>query len=594
MPDEYDVRAAEMVDDLGLNVSPNGDDESFEIDDSPSKKSMATMLVEIARERYEFKVSTTGETFGVPKTGAKVTFLLRGGKRSLRAELAREFFRRSGKAAPQQGLADCMLVLEGLAQEAEEVELHLRVARHEGELWLDLGDVTGRTVRVTNESWAVEDQAPILFKRTAMIAPLPTPIADGGGMAKLWSWLNVESADQPLVVAWLVAALFPDIPHPVLGLFGEQGTGKSTAMKMLVGMVDPSPVLARKPPKDAESWVTAVAGSWVVGLDNLSFIPEWLSDSICRAVTGEGDVRRRLYTDADLAVFAYRRCLILNGIDVGAMKGDLTERMLPIHMGRIDAAARLDEEEVWPAWKAAHADILGGLLDVVAGVEGVLPSVRLESKPRMADFGRLLAAVDQLTATIHPQLATAGLARYVTKQETLASDTLEGDDFIMGMSRIITEFKGTSAELLERVKVAVSKGDDRWRSPKGWPANARAVTTRLHRLAPVMRKVGWVVDDDDGNNKDGTIIWNITHPEERVRKSSPPSPPAQVNGGEPTPAKAGQAGQAGQTAGQAGQTTPSLTSQDGEAGQAGQESEQSQDAIKVLTDLFGNVVEQQP
>ena len=74
----------------------------------------------------------------------------------------------------------------------------------------------------------------------------------------------------------------------------------------------------RKPPRDPESWVTAAAGSWYVGIDNLSDVRPWLSDSICRAVTGDGDVRRKLYTDGELAVFAFRRCVCLNGIDLGA------------------------------------------------------------------------------------------------------------------------------------------------------------------------------------------------------------------------------------------------------------------------------------
>jgi Mg-chelatase subunit ChlI len=43
----------------------------------------------------------------------------------------------------------------------------------------------------------------------------------------------------PLVLAWLVAALIPEMPHPVLLLRGEQGTAKSTAAKMLTSLLDP-------------------------------------------------------------------------------------------------------------------------------------------------------------------------------------------------------------------------------------------------------------------------------------------------------------------------------------------------------------------
>jgi hypothetical protein len=80
--------------------------------------------------------------------------------------------------------------------------------------------------------------------------------------------------------------------------------------------------------------VTAAAGSWVVGVDNLSTIPAWWSDALCRAVTGDGDVRRKLYSDADLTVFASRRVVLLNGIDLGVVRDDLSERLLTIDLHR--------------------------------------------------------------------------------------------------------------------------------------------------------------------------------------------------------------------------------------------------------------------
>ncbi|HEX6995055.1 MAG TPA: ATP-binding protein, partial [Gammaproteobacteria bacterium] len=240
--------------------------------DEKDKKSTSTTLVEIALDRYSFGVSTTGETFALPKHGNKVVSMLRGSKTSLRGVLAREYFRVWKKAAPQQALADCMLVLEGMAQESDEVELHLRVARHDGSLWLDIGDQTGRAIRVSERGWSIEPAAPVFFKRTILTGALPEP-ERGADLGILWRWLNVAEPDRPLVASWLVASLYPEIPHPVLAFFGEQGTGKTTAQKMLVSAIDPGPVPTRKPPRDAESWVTAAAGSWVVGLDNLSDVP---------------------------------------------------------------------------------------------------------------------------------------------------------------------------------------------------------------------------------------------------------------------------------------------------------------------------------
>jgi hypothetical protein len=474
---------------------------------SEGRKSVATVLVDIATELYTFRISTDGEAFSVPKQGAKVVALLRGGKTSLRNQLAKEYFTRYRRAAPQQALADALLVLEGVAQEAETVALHLRVAQHDGDTWLDLGDTTGRAIQVTANGWEVRQSSPVLFKRTALTAPLPVP-ERGEDLSLLWQRLNVCVDDRPVILAWMLLALLPDLPHPVLAVDGEQGTGKSTALRTLVSCIDPSPVPLRKPPRDPDSWVTAAAGSWVVGLDNLSAIPDWLSDSLCRAVTGDGDVRRKLYTDSEHAVFAFRRCIMLNSIDLGSVRGDLAERMLPITLDRIQDARRATEVEMAKDWDTDHPKILGALLTSLASVKYLMPTIELKTKPRMADFAEVLATVDILHST-------EGLAHYLAKQGTLAVDSLASDAFVAAIYEKCRDgFNGTAAELLCKLTPD--------RPPRGWPLNPRAATQRLRRHSPALRKAGWEIFDDSGCNKGNTVCWTI-RPEMAGISSSPSS-----------------------------------------------------------------------
>ena len=136
-------------------------------------------------------------------------------------------------------------------------------------------------------------------------------------------------------MAWLVAALFPEIPHPILALVGEQGTAKSTAARLVVSLVDPSPAPLRTPPREMRSWAAAASASWVVALDNVSTIPDWFSDTLCKAVTGDGIVERALHTDDDINVLTFRRCVALTSIDAGRLAGDLAERLLTVELARI-------------------------------------------------------------------------------------------------------------------------------------------------------------------------------------------------------------------------------------------------------------------
>ncbi len=447
------------------------------------KESAATALVHLALDGYRLGISTDDEPFALPLTGPRVVRPLRGGKNSLRAALADAYFTRTGTVAPQQALTEALLTLEGRAAQQDAERLHLRVAEHGGALYLDLGDPTGRAVALTGAGWRLVEQVPVLFRRTQLTGALPEPTA-GGTLEELWELLNVTPSDRPLVLAFVVAALQPDVPHPVLALRGEQGSGKSTGTRILAGLLDPSPAQVRKPPRDVDGWVTAASGSWVVGVDNVSTVTEWWSDALCRAVTGDGDVRRRLYSDADLAVFSFRRVVLLNGIDLGAVRDDLAERLLTVELRRIGETGRRLDADLTHLWDDAHPRLLGALLDLACQVLAALPGLRLDGLPRMADFARVLAAVDHV-------LGTDGLSAYTRQAGDLAADAVSGDPVLAAITLVVTEpWTGAAGELL-----ALLDHDGDVRRPKDWPKNARALTGLLRRRAPSLRRLGWVVED---------------------------------------------------------------------------------------------------
>ncbi len=143
------------------------------------------------------------------------------------------------------------------------------MAAYGGGLLLDLGRADGHVVVTTATGWRVIEQSPVLFRRTALTGALPDPTRPGD-LAPLRERLNVNDADWSLVLAWLVAALTPELPHPILALLGEQGTGKSTATRHVAEVLDPSPVPLRPAPRDDDQWAVTASSAWVIGSDNLS------------------------------------------------------------------------------------------------------------------------------------------------------------------------------------------------------------------------------------------------------------------------------------------------------------------------------------
>ncbi|WP_260859928.1 ATP-binding protein [Streptomyces cupreus] len=454
-------------------------------DDGGKKPPAAARIVAMAREHYRFVMSPDGRPYAVAIEGPNIALPLRN-KGGLRQRLARQFADAyPGEVASQSALADAMTVLEGIAEDDDPEPVHLRVGRDPaGAIVIDLGSADGRAVVVTATGWNVVDRAPVLFRRSGAMAPMPAPVLDGDGLAKLHALLNMDQPSFHQLVAWLVAAWIPDIPHPALVCKGEQGTGKSKAAQMFINLIDPSPAAKRSQPRDEKAWSRQAFSSWALCLDNVSTIPPWLSDTLCKAVTGDGVVDRALYTDDDVVVLTFKRVLAMTTIDAGALAGDLAERVLLLDLQLIDSGHRRSEEELDATFEAVRPAVLGALFDVLACVLAVLPGVRLESMPRMADFARVLAAVDQ----------TQGwntLSDYLATSENVASDALEGDLFAMAIAHLVEQagtWQGTAGQLLEALPAPPVR-------PKNWPVDPTRAGGRVKRLAPLLRSIGIMVDD---------------------------------------------------------------------------------------------------
>ena len=101
----------------------------------------------------------------------------------------------------------------------------------------------------------------------------------------------------------------------VLNYVGEQGTAKSCTAKIQRQLIDPNENPLRSPPKEERDLLVQAASNRCVALDNLSSLPLWLSDGLCRLSTGGGHSARELYTDLEEISIAVKRPVILNGIE---------------------------------------------------------------------------------------------------------------------------------------------------------------------------------------------------------------------------------------------------------------------------------------
>jgi hypothetical protein len=381
---------------------------------------------------------------------------------------------------------DALGVLEGEALfDGLELGVYTRLAEHDGAIYLDLANDAWEVVEITATGWRVVSESPVKFRRTRGMLPLPYPTR-GGTLEDLQAFVNVATdteADWMLLVSWLIAAFRPTGPYPVLVLHGEQGSAKSTAARVLRALIDPNVSALRATPKDPHDLMIAAVNGWVVNLDNLSFLPTWLSDAICRLSTGGGFATRELYSDSDESLFDAQRPVILNGIEELATKPDLLDRALLLYLEEISEKDRKVEKVFWQQFEDARPALLGVLLTAVSQALATVETIELEHKPRMADFAVWACAAAHALGWD----AKDFLAAYTSNRESandLSLDASPIKPFISHKADI--GFEGTAQQLLDDLNLVAA---DHIKRQKSWPKNGRSLSNALRRIVPNLRAI---------------------------------------------------------------------------------------------------------
>jgi hypothetical protein len=399
--------------------------------------------------------------------------------------LGRTFFEATQGAPSSEAMQSVLNLVEAKAHfDSPERAVHVRVGGLADCIYLDLGDEKWRAVEINTSGWQVIDTPPVRFRRPAGMLGLPIPVP-GGSIDALRPFLNVKTvADFVLVVAWMLACLRDRGPYPVLVVSGEHGSAKSTFSKILKAFLDPNTAPLRALPREERDLFIAASNSHVSVFDNVSSLPGWLSDALCRLATGGGFAQRQLYTDQDQVLFDVTRPIILNGIEDIVTRPDLADRGLFRALESIPDERRRSDEELWAAFEAEHPRILGALLDAV--VEGLKrrPKTHLPKLPRMADFALWVVACE-------PALWPPGtfLAAYNDSCDQTVSDVIEADPVAAAVRTLMstrTMWTGTATDLLGALTGVAGKFVA---TRKTWPDDPRPLAGRLRRAATFLRKI---------------------------------------------------------------------------------------------------------
>ncbi len=363
-----------------------------------------------------------------------------------------------------------------------------RLAFHEGAIYYDLADKQWRAVRIDPGAWEIVDKPPVLFRRYNHMAPQAEP-RRGGNLRDLLRFTNLaDSKQEVLFLVTLVSYLKPEIPHPVTIVHGPQGAAKTTMQRIMGRLVDPSRTETLALPTDKNEFIQQLSHHYAPVYDNVRFLHDWQSDGFCRAVTGEGHSKRELYSDDDDVIYAFRRCILMNGINVAAERPDLLARSILLGLESIPDDKRREEEDYWAEFETARPLLFGAMLDALAAAMDIVGSIKLLSLPRMADFARWGCAIAEALGYRHQEFLDA----YSENAGRGHEEIIAGDLIAITIKTLmesVSSWEGAPHELLSALE-PVALGCKIDVHSKAWPKAPNVLTRRLNEIAPTLRAVG--------------------------------------------------------------------------------------------------------
>lgn len=389
-------------------------------------------------------------------------------------------YRYKYKSPPgSEALKQARIQAEAKCEDAPRAELYNRVGWYKDSICYDLTTSDWKGVYIDKKGWQVIYLPPV-FKRYNHQDTQVIPVK-GYDPKSFLNFCNIDKDDYCLFMAVLASLFVPDIPHVIPVQVGEQGTGKSNNSRLIKSLCDPSKVMLISSPKDLEQAQMIADKHWINTFDNLSKISEWFSDFLCRAVTGEGDMKRSLYTNDDVFIRTYRRCFVLNGIGNSVCRPDLLDRAVIFDIPPLKE--KRPEKQITDEWKASLPGILGGFFTAISNAMAIVGKIKGHEKFRMSDFAMWGAALAEVLGYSQEEF----FDKYQESVEHKWEDTAEENPIIQELSYFVESNRGrwcgSATALLEYIRPKTG-------SDKRIPDNPKALSSELMRIAPVMRGIG--------------------------------------------------------------------------------------------------------
>jgi energy-coupling factor transporter ATP-binding protein EcfA2 len=368
--------------------------------------------------------------------------------------------------------------------------VHYRVAGLNDDIYIDIGDESYQAIKISASGWQIVTDPPVKFIRSQSTSELPIPIkVEGGSILDLRKFLPVmDDEDFIMLVSWIVSSFSPSGPYTILTLTGAQGSGKSTLVRIIRSLIDPSKSCNRMIPNNQRDIAIYAINSWIMDFDNITNYSNTISEILCSIATKGTFATRILYSDDSEMVFPIMRPIILSGIDNLNPESDLVHRAVVLNLPAMKENKRLPEELFWKEFNSIKPALMGFLCNAVSAALKHKQSVENIQYPRMADFARLsIAATHGL-----PWQAEDFISSYQSNIKNIGNAQLEGDPVA---SVIIFMMHNYYELIISATEVYQFMESQKWISEKikkseAWPKSVNSLKNKLARVSTFLQMKG--------------------------------------------------------------------------------------------------------
>lgn len=432
------------------------------------------------------------------------------------------YYHGTGKTIGRDALTEIIDLMEAEAVfMSPEVEVHVRVAGHGGDVYCDLGQPDGTMVKITPAAgnWTLVREAPVRFHRPNGFGMQVIP-ERGGNLNDLRDLLQLDGKNWVLLLAFLLISLRPTHPYMVLLLSGGHGSGKSKISELIKRIIDPNALEKFRLPKDEHTLAIQATMAWMLVYDNTSAVRWDLSDAICAMLTGGGFSTRKYYTDDEQRMFKNARPAIINGIGEFASQHDLLDRAIAIKLSPMPEGTRRTEKAINARFEAILPGVLGCLFDIVSVALRRFDEVESPTTVRMADAAQWLIAAEP--ATDLPEGTLLRALEASVKDVTI--DNTINHPLVLALFKLLDAlgpervYEGTMGDLHDKLR------DHNGRLDPQLPQTASHLSNALQRLAHGMAEIGLKVELMQRTNRAKPVrIWieateHTPEPDERIKR----------------------------------------------------------------------------